>query len=171
MTKHKYLKPCPFCGGNAMRGQIKDGDYFVACLECRTTSGYCPSLAKITEMWNARTHEATDGSEAPQVVTADSDSAPSGTEPARPYRCDECSTHEATERERPDLIPDVFYWPLTGKDELYNGLFLPLRVPVIEMKNAVYRFDHVISEEEAARLSAPAVKTKRPQPPYRGREK
>ena len=36
-----YLRPCPFCGGEAEVCTDENGEYYVSCTECFTLVGYC----------------------------------------------------------------------------------------------------------------------------------
>ncbi len=51
------LKPCPFCGGKAERGQsnVRANAYFVRCICCRVTTGEFEHEASSQKAWNERT--------------------------------------------------------------------------------------------------------------------
>ena len=56
------LKPCPFCGSNAvMRDWAAVGEYWVACTGCemRTAEHYDPKIAAL--VWNRRAEVKGDG--------------------------------------------------------------------------------------------------------------
>jgi Lar family restriction alleviation protein len=48
------LKPCPFCGGNAMIHR-DDANIKIACSACLNQTGYGKALGMVAERWNTRT--------------------------------------------------------------------------------------------------------------------
>ncbi len=61
------LKPCPFCGGNAVLQSGERGGWFVECLECHATTSLVhseTSVAPLTDAiaaWNRRDHKEEEG--------------------------------------------------------------------------------------------------------------
>lgn len=51
------LKPCPFCGGEALLTTMKtesNNDYLVMCRECSMKTPLCFTKPKAIEVWNKR---------------------------------------------------------------------------------------------------------------------
>ena len=67
MTNNE-LKPCPFCGGEAVKKQWfalfheEYTDYTCCCVDCGITTKSCETEQEAIESWNRRVGEA-DGSE------------------------------------------------------------------------------------------------------------
>ena len=60
------LKPCPFCGGDALLSVDPDSvtdtagrkwAYTVACSECCATTGLCYSIRMAADSWNRRNED------------------------------------------------------------------------------------------------------------------
>jgi Lar family restriction alleviation protein len=50
------LKPCPFCGSDAVMGKIGGFDqfYYVDCTDCETGTGGVDSETEAADQWNRR---------------------------------------------------------------------------------------------------------------------
>ena len=54
MVEKSYeLKPCPFCGSDAMITEFNDS-YYVECESCCATTGECVTIREAAESWNRR---------------------------------------------------------------------------------------------------------------------
>ena len=55
MTKIEQLKPCPFCGGDAVKNQIARHNFMVGCSKCHASvsAKWCTQELAI-EAWNNR---------------------------------------------------------------------------------------------------------------------
>ena len=51
------LKPCPFCGGDAVTEYWVFAGYFTVCSECGATSGFCETEKESIDSWNKRAEE------------------------------------------------------------------------------------------------------------------
>ncbi len=52
------LKPCPFCGGTHLIGEVHDGisdKYYIECGACHSRSGARAKLLDARRIWNLRT--------------------------------------------------------------------------------------------------------------------
>lgn len=56
--KNEQLKPCPFCGGKAVRMSFLDdvGTRYVGCKKCDAviSFGMCPTEGNLRKRWNKR---------------------------------------------------------------------------------------------------------------------
>ena len=59
------LKPCPFCGGEAVLQQDANEEYYVLCRKCQLLFGYCTDTwaefetsEGAIEAWNRRASDA-----------------------------------------------------------------------------------------------------------------
>lgn len=77
-TMSEKLKPCPFCGGEAIRGIAchvhEDYAFRVECRECKIVTPFYDTEAEAIEAWNRRTERTA------KVITEDNISI-----------CDNCS--------------------------------------------------------------------------------
>ena len=54
------LKPCPFCGGKAVRFESNSG-FWYRCNECKAESGFYYTDEEAAEAWNKRVYEEDGG--------------------------------------------------------------------------------------------------------------
>lgn len=58
MNVNEKLKPCPFCGGEAITLENMIGNYRVECYHCFAHTFYEDSKEKAIEEWNRRAENA-----------------------------------------------------------------------------------------------------------------
>ena len=51
------LKPCPFCGGEAIRFENKTFGHGICCKKCEAKTDYWASKGAATRAWNRRAGE------------------------------------------------------------------------------------------------------------------
>ena len=54
------LKPCPFCGGKAVLGDLgfEDREYYVVCKKCGAETIISRYPERVIDLWNRRTEAA-----------------------------------------------------------------------------------------------------------------
>lgn len=73
MVEKSYeLKPCPFCGSDAMITEFNDS-YYVECESCCATTGECVTIKEAVMSWNRRLDDVDENApyRAPYVPVGD----------------------------------------------------------------------------------------------------